>query len=117
MAEGAGLLLGSELGWLAAGLASGASHGHAFAGPHPEEVDLEFGEAGEDVEEHLGHGVGGVVDVPAEGELDAEGGEIVADRPGVGHGASKPIEFRADEGVAFPYTGQRLVSSLATTVS
>ncbi len=37
-------------------------------------------------------------------QMDQEGGEIVADRPGVGHGASKPIEFRDDEGVALRVT-------------
>ena len=43
---------------------------HAFACPHAEEVDFDFGEGGEDVEEHLAHRVGGVVDLSAEGEFD-----------------------------------------------
>jgi hypothetical protein len=33
----------------------------------------------------------GAVDLPAEGELDAAGGEVVADRAGVGHGAGEPV--------------------------
>jgi hypothetical protein len=54
----------------------------------PEEVDFEFGEGGEDVEDHLAHRVGGVVDLSAEGELDAAAGEVIADRARVGHGPS-----------------------------
>ncbi|GAA3740183.1 hypothetical protein HDA32_002666 [Spinactinospora alkalitolerans] len=42
-------LLGAELGLPAAQLALGASDGHAFAGAHPQEVDFELGEGGQDV--------------------------------------------------------------------
>jgi hypothetical protein len=48
-----GLLAGGELGLLAAQLAFGAGDGHAFAGAEPEQVDFEFGEGGQDVEEQL----------------------------------------------------------------
>jgi hypothetical protein len=53
---------GGELGRLAAQFAAGAGDGHAFAGAHPQQVDLELGEGGQDVEEHRAHGVGGVVE-------------------------------------------------------
>ena len=66
---------------------------HAFACPHAEEVDFDFGEGGEDVEEHLAHRVGGVVDLSAEREFDPPGGEVVADRPGVGHRSGEPVEL------------------------
>jgi hypothetical protein len=36
-----------------------------FAGAHAQQVDLEFREGGEDVEEHLSHRVGRVVDLAA----------------------------------------------------
>src|SRR6266404_5997063 len=42
-----------ELGALAPQLPLGAGHRHAFAGPQTDEVDLELGEGGQDVEEHL----------------------------------------------------------------
>ena len=60
-------------------LALGTGDGHAFAGAELEQVDFEFGEGGQDVEEHLAEGVGGVVDGAAEGELDAAGDGGVAD--------------------------------------
>src|SRR5438876_6234343 len=37
------LLPGGQLGLLAAQLAFGTGDGHALAGPHPQQVDLEFG--------------------------------------------------------------------------
>jgi len=57
---------GCEFGLLAFELAFGAGDGHAFAGAEPEQVDFEFGEGGQDVEEHLAEGVGGVVDGAAD---------------------------------------------------
>src|SRR5271165_6938364 len=102
---------GCEFGLLAFELAFGAGDGHAFAGAEPEQVDLEFGEGGQDVEEHLAEGVGGVVDGAAEGELDAAGDEGVADVAGVGDGAGEPVELRYDEGVAGADGGQRLVQA------
>ena len=70
---------GASLGCLPRSLPLRAGDGHAFAGAEPEQVDFEFGEGGQNVEEHLAHGVGGVVDGAAEGELDAAGDEGVAD--------------------------------------
>src|SRR6266567_7266759 len=48
-----------KLGALAPQLPLGAGHRHAFAGPQTDEVDLELGEGGQDVEEHLPHRIGG----------------------------------------------------------
>jgi hypothetical protein len=100
---------------LATELASGTSHGHAFPGPHAQQVDLEFGEGGEDIEKHLAHRVGGVVDLPAEGEFNAAGGEVVAGGAGVGHGAGKPVKLRDDEGAAFSDSGEGLVETGTST--
>jgi hypothetical protein len=88
---------------------------HALASTHTEQVDLEFGEGGQDVEEHLAHGVFGVVNLPAEGELDAAGGEIVADSPSVGYRARETVEFRDHECVAFSHGGEGLVEARAGT--
>src|SRR5271157_1845337 len=57
-----GLLTGGQLGFLSPEPALGVGDGHAFAGAEPKQVDLEFGECGQDVEEHLAEGIGGVVD-------------------------------------------------------
>jgi hypothetical protein len=51
---------GRQLGRLALQLSLGPRDSHAFAGAHPEQVDLELGEDGQHLEEHLAHRVGGV---------------------------------------------------------
>jgi hypothetical protein len=110
------LLPAGQLGLLAAQFAFGAGDGHAFAGAHPQQAGLEFGEGGQDVEEHLAHRVGGVVDLPAERQLDAAGGEVVADRAGVGHGPGEPVELRHHERVAGADGGEGLVQAGALRV-
>jgi hypothetical protein len=92
-------------GCLPRSLPFGAGDGHAFAGSEPEQVDFEFGEGGQDVEEHLTEGVGGVVDGAAERELDAAGDQGVADVAGVEDGSGRvgPAEmalFLAQGGAA-----------------
>lgn len=74
------LLLLRQLRLSALELAFCSGDGHAFAGSHAEEVDFELGEGGEDVEEHLAHRIVRVVDLTAEREGNALGGEFVADR-------------------------------------
>ena len=68
-----------------------------------------------DVEEHLAHRVGRVVDLPTEREPDASGGEVVADRAGIRHRASQPVQFRHDEGVPGADGGEGLVQSGAVS--
>jgi hypothetical protein len=53
-------------------LSLGSGHGRALAGTHPQQVDLEFGERGEDVEEHFAHGVGWVVHHRAQLQLQLQ---------------------------------------------
>jgi hypothetical protein len=91
--------------------AVGAGDGHALAGAHLQQVGFELGEDGEHVEEHLRHGVGGVVDAAAQRQADAPGDQSVADIAGVGDGAGEPVEFGNDQGVASAYGGQGLVES------
>jgi hypothetical protein len=66
---------------------------------------------GQDVEEHLAQGVGGIVDGAAEGKLDAAPDEGVADVAGIGNGPGEPVEFRHHEGVAGADGGQGLVQA------
>ena len=70
------VLFFGELGFLAAQLALGARDFHAFAGAHADQVGFKLGEGGQDVEEHLSHGVRGVVDRRTQGEADAAFGEV-----------------------------------------
>ncbi len=60
------LLEVGELGRLAAELALVAGDLHALARAEADEVALELGEGGEDVEEHSAHGIIGVVDLLAQ---------------------------------------------------
>jgi alpha-beta hydrolase superfamily lysophospholipase len=57
---------------------------HAFDGAQPDQVGLELGHHGEDVEQQPSDGVGGVIDRPAEAEADLPCGQFVGDRPSVG---------------------------------
>lgn len=95
-----GFLAGAELRLPAALPTTGASHLHTLAGSHPDEVGLEFGDHGQDVEQQPADGVGGIMDGSAEVELDLAGGELVSDVASIGEGAGEPIELGHHEGVA-----------------
>jgi len=92
-------------------LALRSRNGHAFSGAHAEQVDFEFGKGGKDVEEHLAHRIGRVMDLPAERERNTLGCKFVADRPGIGHGACEAIQLRHDQGVTVTNGCERLVEA------
>ena len=58
MRQSCPLLSVRQFGLLAAQFPPGAGGGHALAGAHANEIGLELGEGGEDIEEHLAHGIG-----------------------------------------------------------
>nr|WP_245547189.1 hypothetical protein [Nocardia brevicatena] len=68
-----GLPAGGQFWLFAPQFALGFGNGHTFAGAHTQQVDLELGDGGQDVEKHLAHGFGGVVEVPAQRRPDAAG--------------------------------------------
>jgi len=70
------------------------AHRHAFAGAKPQQIDLELGERGQDVEEHLAHPVGRVVDRTAQRQEHPACHEEVADGAGVGYRSGQPIQLR-----------------------
>lgn len=78
---------GGEFRLLAAELALGLGDLHAFSGAGADEVGFEFGDHGQDVEQVPADGVRGVVNVPAEAELDVPFGEVFDDVSGVGQRA------------------------------
>src|SRR5260370_188444 len=85
-------LLAVELGLLALELSALPGPGHALDRAEPDDVDLELGERGEDVEEHLPKRVCRVVhrgaDLQAGSPADDEGGEGTC----VGHRPGEPVE-------------------------
>jgi len=89
-----------KLGALAPQLPLGAGHRHAFAGPQTDEVDLELGEGGQDVEAQLPHRIGGIIHTGPQGQLHPTGHQGVGDLPRVGHRAGQPIELGHDQRVA-----------------
>jgi hypothetical protein len=62
-------------------------------------------------EEHFAHWVGGIVDLPAEGESDAAGGEVVADDASIGDGTSQSVQFGHDQRVTSAHGGERLIQA------
>jgi hypothetical protein len=92
-------------------LALGPGDGHSFTGAHPDQVDLELGERGEDVEEQLPHRAVGVVDLTAERQRHTAFGEGVTDVASIRNGSSKPVELRHHERVARAYRCQRLIEA------
>jgi len=110
------LLAGAQLGLLAAQPALGASDGHALAGAQAQQVNLELGKGGQDVEEPLAHRVGRVVDRATEGQLHVAGDQRVADGPSIGHRPGEPVELGHHEGVAGADGGQGLVQAGAVAV-
>ena len=78
------LLSVGQFGLLAAQFPPGAGDGHALAGAHADEIGFELGEGGEDIEEHLAHGIARVVERPAEGQFDAAFPKLVGDGARIG---------------------------------
>ena len=70
----------------------------------------------EDVEEHLAHRVGGVVDLAAERQSDALFRQFVSDGTCVGNGAGESVEFRYNERVAGSDCGESLIQPGALAV-
>ena len=58
-------------GLLAVQFHFGAGDGDALAGAQANEIGLELGEGGEDIEEQLSHRIARVLERPAEGQLHA----------------------------------------------
>jgi len=77
-------LIHRQLRLLAFDAAFGAGNGHAFAGPHSDQVCFKLGDDGEHVEQQPAYGVGRVVSGAADTEPHVSGGEFGEDVAGVG---------------------------------
>ena len=101
------LLSVGQLGLLAAQFPSGAGDGHALADAHADEIGLELGEGGEDIEEQLSNGIARVV----EGQFHASFPKLIGDGVRIWDGPCQPVEFRHDQRVAFAQGGEGLVKA------
>ena len=105
------LLSVGQFGLLAAQFPLGAGDGHALAGAHADEIGLELGEGGEDIEEQLSHGIVWVVERPAEGQFHAAFLKPIGDGAGIWDGPGQTVEFGHDQRVAFAHGGEGLVKA------
>ena len=105
------LLSVGQFGLLAAQFPLGAGDDHALAGAHADEISFELGEGGEDIEEHLAHGIVRVVEHPSEGEFHAAFPKQIGDGARIRDGPCQPVEFRHDQRVACAHGGEGLVEA------
>jgi len=105
-----------EFGLLASEVALGFCHFHSFPGPQPNEVGLELGNHGEDVEEESSDRIGGIVDGPTQIETYLANREFVGDRSCVREGPGQPIELGDHERVALSTSSQGLTQARPFTV-
>src|SRR5664280_2043609 len=97
-----------EFGLLAPEMPLGLRDLHALASPQPNEIGLELGNHGENVEEQPSDGIGGIVDRPTQIETHLSNREFVGDRPCVREGPCQPIELGDNQRVALSTSGQAL---------
>jgi hypothetical protein len=71
-----------------------------IAGAHPNQIDLELGKGGEDIEEHLAHGVGRIIHGGVERQLHPPLDQGVGDVAGIGNRTGQSVQFRHDERIA-----------------
>ena len=76
---------------------------------HDQGVACAHGEGGEDIEEHLSHGIARVVERPAEHQFHAPFPKLVGDDARIRDGPCQPVEFGHDQGVACAHGGEGLV--------
>ena len=105
------LLSVGEFGLLAAQFPLGTGDGHALAGAYADEIGFELGEGGEDIEEHLSHGIARVVERRAQGQFHAPFLKLVCDGAGIRDGPGQAVDFGHDQGVAFSQGGEGLIEA------
>ena len=105
------LLSIGHFGLLAGQFAPVAGDVHALTGAHTDEIGLELGEGGEDIEEPLSHGIARVVEGPAQGQFHATFPKPVGNGARIQDGPGQPVEFRHDQGVALAHGGEGLVEA------
>lgn len=89
---------------------------HSLTLPHPDQVGLEFGEGGEDVEEQLAHRVGRIMDVCPDLQPYAPRSQIITDRAGITDGARQAVEFLHHQRIAAAHGCERLVQTRSSAL-
>ena len=105
------LLLLGELRLFAPQLTLGPGDGHPFPRAHSNEIGLELGKGGQDVEKHLAHRVAGVMDISAQGELQPLGLQLIRDMPGIGNRSRQAVQLRHHQGVTLAHCGHGLIQA------
>ena len=80
------LLFDGEFGLLASQFSFSAGNGHSFTSAQANQVGLELGEGGQDVEKHFAHWIGGVVHVRAKRQLYAACNQCIGDVTSIRNG-------------------------------
>ena len=93
------LLTVGQFGLLAAQFPFVAGDGHALAGAHADEIGFELGEGGEDIEEHLAHGIVRVVERSSEGQFHASFQKLISDGAGIRDGPGEAVGQRKHAGL------------------
>ena len=95
-----------SLGCLPCNSPPGAGDGHALAGAHADEIGFELGEGGENVGEHLSHGISRVVERPSESQCRGSFSKQIGDGARIRGGPCQAVEFRHDQRVALAHGGE-----------
>lgn len=103
--------MGDSLGFLPFSFPFDSSNGHTLARAKTDEVTFELGKRGENVEEHLAHRVGRIVDGRSKLELHAPLHQLVGNSPGIRHRAGEAVELEDDESVAGADCGECLIKA------
>ena len=111
MRQSSHLLSIGEFGRLAAQFPLGTGDGLALAGAHADDVGLELGECGEDIEKHLFPRIARGVERPAEGQFRAVFLKQIDDGTHVRHELGRSVLFRHDQGVALARGDESLVEA------
>ena len=94
-----------KFGLLAVQSPLGAGDVHDLAGAHADEIGFKLREGGDDIEEHLSHGIVRVVEHRAQGQFHAAFPKLVGGGAGVRDGLGQAVEFEEAQGVAFSNGG------------
>ena len=78
---------------------------------YADEIGFELGEGGEDIEEHLSHGIARVVERRAQGQFHAPFLKLICDGAGIRDGPGQAVDFGHDQGVAFSQGGEGLIEA------
>jgi hypothetical protein len=93
---------------LAAQLSLGAGDGHALTRAQADQIGLELGKGGKDVEEHPAHRIGRVMHRDPQCQPHAARLQLGRDGAGIRNQARQPVQLGHHQRIARPHRRQRL---------